>query len=75
MGFFKNNQEILAFAPLQFSLGEKFRFGVARCPRRPARGTQRGSAAGKSKSNARPLEMMTARSITFRNSRMLPGQW
>ena len=42
VGFFKNDQEILAFAPLQFGLGEKFRFGFAHRAGRPARGNRRG---------------------------------
>ena len=75
MGFFKDGQEVLAFAPLQFGFGEKFRFGVSlSCARRAVRGTSADSVAGKSKSSAPPREMMMARSMTLRSSRMLPGQ-
>ena len=40
--FLKDDQQVFAFAPLQFGFGEEFRFGVARRSRRWPGGSERG---------------------------------
>ncbi len=70
VGCFQNQQQVLTFPALKFRLGEEFWLGWGASGRRECGW---GSHV-RSKSRAPPRARITARSITLRNSRTLPGQ-
>jgi len=74
IGFSEGGQEVVAFAPLPFRFGQDFRFRGVHFWWREARRRGRGVCPRQIEVQRAAARKMMARLMTFRSSRMLPGQ-